>query len=134
MIFFIVYHLFSKIYAGYGPCRSGPDPRQVPVPTVSDWCLLVPVPTEIAERSQENLYIFFTQSFQSRVIFTLVFLIFWLYFQFFLSQKQNLETEYARTNELAFQINHLKNQETNFYLQIDKLNSVIVDLENQNKW
>ena len=134
MIFFIVYHLFSKIYAGYGPCRSGPDPRLVPVPTVSDWCLLVPVPTEIAERSQENLYIFFTQSFQSRVIFTLVFLIFWLYFQFFLSQKQNLETEYARTNELAFQINHLKNQETNFYLQIDKLNSVIVDLENQNKW
>ena len=113
MIFFIVYHLFSKIYAGYGPCRSGPDPRLVPVPTVSDWCLLVPVPTEIAERSQENLYIFFTQFFLSRVIFTL---------------------EYARTNELAFQINHLKNQETNFYLQIDKLNSVIVDLENQNKW
>ena len=112
----------------------GPVPRLVPVPTVSDWCLLVPVPTEIAERSQENLYIFFTKSFQSRVIFTLVFLIFWLNFQFFLSKKQNLETEYARTNELAFQINHLKNQETNFYLQIDKLNSVIVDLENQNKW
>ena len=35
---------------------------------------------------------------------------------------------------MAFQINHLKNQEINFYLQIDKLNSVIVDLENQNKW
>ena len=132
MIFFIVYHLFSKIYAGYGltgTCSAtgaGADRfRLVLTSAGADW--------NRGEIARKPLHFFYT-IFSIKGYFYLGISHFLTQFSIFLSQKQNLETEYARTNELAFQINHLKNQETNFYLQIDKLNSVIVDLENQNKW